>query len=260
MNPLLHSVLFVHSHAKGCRNVFWESQRQKFWPAYHLHFFNYTVHLLLACNKFLCIYFIWSGLAALIVGHSCVTKKKHGKGYLLRPFGHKETFLKQKIITPSFWSSKSGEQVCELIEKNTPKLEHVQVVNSLMESIQHELLLDVVVNGYSYANPFVDAPLARVGPESSVVVNIDLVKYQMVYKGDLEQHKKFDSTTPSESKNIIRRIKKCLVSKHGFKLRWVKFTDSARAMLNAPVQHGSLHERRCIQTAVNNTLPIVGLR
>jgi len=150
-----------------------------------------------------------------------LTKKQHFKGYLLRLFGHKQTFQKQKVKARSFRSSKSCEQVRELIEKkkHTPKPEHVQVVNSLMESIQHELLLDVVVNGYSYANPFVDAPLARVGPESSVVVNIDLVKYQMVYKGDLEQHMKLDSTTQSESNNIIRRIKKCLVSKHGFKLR-----------------------------------------
>jgi len=265
MDQLQHFVWLLHSHAESLGTTMRNFKVRRsgtlcdqvlpfIFCSILSSFFAYV-----SCDALL------AGVVTLTVGLSYLKKKKQRcKTCLVRPFECKQTSEAPKILAPTFRSSNPHEQIQELITKIKPKPEHLQVVTSLTESINHvinrELLLDAAVVGYTYANPLGDAPLVKIEPQISVVVNIDLVKYHMRHQDDQKLDNKRGSTLKSAPKNIIRRIKKCLVSKYGFKLRRFTFTDSVRVMLSANVPHGSSHERACMQISVNNALPIRGAK
>jgi len=202
-------------------------------------------------------------LAAIVAWHSYETKKPNKKAPHPRTFGCKSATSETAVtLAPTLKSTTFDEQIEEMITKMTPKSEDIEAVDNLVRSMHHtiinELSLDAAVCGFAYASPFVEAPLAKIEPEISVVVNVDLARYHQAHKD--KQNKQPDFTLESAPKNIIRRIKKCLLSKHDFKLRRFNFAESTRLMLNAPVLHGTVKQRVCVQIAVNNTFPIHGAK
>jgi len=167
-----------------------------------------------------------------------------------------------KRLTPSFSSTTVDEQIQEMLYRMKCKPKDFTAVRGLAKSIDeiisNELSIHGAVNAFAYANPFAESPVVKLEPEISIVITVDLVKYHAWLRQNV--HTQNSCTVESSSKNIMRRVKKCLLGRHDFKTRRFIFAENARLILNAPVERGRFPRRACIQLLVNDPLPSRGAK
>jgi len=160
--------------------------------------------------------------------------------------------------TLTFHSEEMDAQLQQIITRFTPRPKDLQAVKGLAKAIDDiissELKIHATVRGFVCVRPLIASPLVKLEPEISIVVTVDLVKYHAWLKEHV--HTQVDCTLKSSSKNVLRRVKKSLLGKHDFKSRRLIFgSESARLILDAPIQQSSCRKRACMQLVINDPVP-----